>query len=114
MIWSYNCLGIIDHQSQPTTAAPLQHKSAYPRQCYASCCCLLFKWVIVPYPTDLTSPTVAIVSHHDDGDSEHYRSCWRILIRLIASELWFGTPTTFQSLFLGARQVFWSQSHRQK
>ena len=28
---------------------------------------------IVPYPTGLTSRT--------DGDSEHYRLCWRILIR---------------------------------
>ena len=32
------------------------------------------QWVIVPYPTDLTNATVAAISHHDDGDSEHYRS----------------------------------------
>jgi hypothetical protein len=58
--------------------------------------------------TNLTSRTVAVVSHHDHGDSEHYRSCWRILIRpyddmKMKSELWFGTSTTttFQSLSWG-------------
>ena len=96
-----------DHQSQPHSCPPP------PRCCNTSplvpgdalfSCSL---WMIVPYPTtDLTSRT--------DGDSEHYRSCWRILIRpswwwryrSVGGE-WFVKPTIFFSLFsVGARQ-FW-------
>jgi hypothetical protein len=47
-----------DHQSQPTTttAVPLQHESAYPRQCYVSwCCCLLF--IVGDCPISYQLPT---------------------------------------------------------
>ena len=111
MIWSCNCLGIINpsrslahHRRTAATRVRLS-----PAMLRVTCRRSLFScslWMIVPYPTDLTSRT--------DGDSEHYRSCWRILIRpswwwryrSVGGE-WFVKPTIFFSLFsVGARQ-FW-------
>jgi len=73
MIWSCNCLGIINpshrlahHRRAAATRVRLS--PAMLRHAAARCSLLM----IVPYPTDLTSQT--------DGDSEHYRLRWRILI----------------------------------
>jgi hypothetical protein len=67
MIWSCNCLGIINPSHRPA-----HHRRAAANVRHAASRCS--QWVIVPYPTDLTNATVAAISHHDDGDSEHYRS----------------------------------------
>ena len=71
MIWSCNCLGIINPSHRPpTTAAPLQNESACPRRCYASCRLSLFcGWLSRILLTWLTRPwqlspimTMAIVN----------------------------------------------------
>ena len=72
---------------------------------------------------------MAAISHHDDGDSEHYRSCWRSLsvrhdddivvkVDITSGSEWFVKHQRFFSLSLfsffslfsvGARQ-FWVSS----
>ena len=66
-----------DHQSQPQICPPPPRRCKRDRLSPAMLRVmppLVVLWVIVPYPTDLTNATVAAISHHDDGDSEHYRS----------------------------------------
>ncbi len=78
MIWSCNCLGIIN----PSHSRPAHHRRAasplVPGDATRHAAARCSKWVIVPYPTDLTNATVAAISHHDDGNSEHY--CSSILL----------------------------------